>query len=107
MLTQKSAIEKVRRFAKEIDGIGVPLKRVVLFGSYSKNTQHKWSDIDVALVSDRFSGIGFFDSDLIGGIKIQKFFSIIQTRTYNTKDFTPDKDPFVEEILKTGIEIKA
>jgi len=105
MLTRKSAIEKVRRFAKEIDRIGVPLKRVVLFGSYSKNTQHKWSDIDVALVSDRFSGIGFFDSDLIGGIKIQRPFSIIQTRTYNTKDFNVAKDPFVEEILKTGIDI--
>jgi len=105
MLTRKSAIEKVRRFAKEINDIGVPLKRVVLFGSYSKNTQHQWSDIDVALVSDKFCGIGFFDSDLIGGIKIQKNFSIIQTRTYNTNDFTPDKDPFVEEIIRTGIEI--
>ncbi len=105
MLTQKSAIEKVRRFAKKISGLGVPLNRVVLFGSYSKNTQHKWSDIDVVLVSDSFSGIVFFDSDIIGGIKIQKPFSIIQTHTYNTKDFSPDKDPFVEEILKTGIEI--
>jgi len=105
MLTQKAAIEKVRRFANAIGGLGVPLTRVVLFGSYSKNTQNKWSDIDVALVSDKFSGIGFFDSDLIGGIKIQKPFSIIQTRTYNTNDFTPDKDPFVKEILKTGIEI--
>ena len=105
MLTRESAIGIVRRFAEEIAGIGVPLKKVILFGSYSKNTQNKWSDIDVALVSDKFCGIGFFDSDLIGGIKIQKPFSIIQTRTYNTKDFTPDKDPFVEEILNTGIEI--
>ena len=81
MLTQKSAIEKVRHFAKVIDEIGVPLKRVVLFSAYSKNTQNKWSDIDFALVSDKFCGIGFFDSDLIGDIKIQKTFSNIQKRT--------------------------
>ena len=105
MLTQKSAIERVKRFATEIVGLGIPLNRVILFGSYSKNSQNQWSDIDVALVSDKFSGIGFFDSDLIGGIKIQKSYSNIQTRTYNTRNFNPGKDTFVEEILKTGIEI--
>ena len=31
----------------------------------------------------------------------------ISSRTCNTKDFSADKDPFVEEILKTGIEIAA
>ena len=30
----------------------------------------------------------------------------IQPHTYNTKDFSPEKDPFVEETLKTGIEIE-
>jgi len=105
MLTQKSAIEKVRRFAKQVNDSGVHLDRVVLFGSYAKNKQHKWSDIDVAMVSDKFEGYGYYDIDLFGKILIQKPFFIIQPRTYNTRDFHPDKDPFVEEILRNGIEI--
>lgn len=106
MLTQKSAIEKVRLFAKQISESGIFLHRVVLFGSYAKNTQHKWSDIDVALVADNFKGSGYFDVALFGKTLIKKPFRSIQPKTYNTRDFSPSKDPFVEEILRTGIEIK-
>jgi predicted nucleotidyltransferase len=105
MLTQKSAIEKVRLFAKQVNKSGIPLKRVVLFGSYAKNTQNKWSDIDVALVADDFNGAGFFDIALFGKTLIKKPFRSIQPKTYNTRHFNPAKDPFVDEILQTGIEI--
>ncbi len=107
MLTQKSAIAKVQRFAKEIKKSGLQLRRIVLYGSYSRNEQHKWSDIDVTMVADNFRGFGFYDIELFGKTLIQKSFCNIQPRTYNTKDFTPERDPFVEEILRTGIEIAA
>jgi predicted nucleotidyltransferase len=106
MLTKRIAIKRVQDFADQIIASGLPLKRVVLFGSYSRNGQHSLSDIDVALISDRFSGIGFYDTKLFGKTLIKRPFWDIQPRTYNTKDFSPDKDAFVEEILKTGIEIK-
>ena len=44
-------------FAAEVNACGVNLKRVILFGSYASNTQKKYSDIDVALVADEFSGV--------------------------------------------------
>lgn len=94
MLTQKSAIAKVRRFAREIKDSGVDLRHVILYGSYAKNAQHKWSDIDVALVSDSFMGVGFYDIDQFAKIHIQKPFCIIQPKTYNTKDFLVGRDPF-------------
>ncbi len=106
MLTQKSVIEKVRAFARQVNESGVHLRRVVLFGSYAQNKQHKWSDIDVAMVADTFKGLGFYDIALFGKTLIKKPYRSIQPRTFNTKQFSPDKDPFVEEILKTGIEIK-
>lgn len=105
MLTQKTAINIVRQFAKQINDSGIHLQRVILFGSFSRNEQNKWSDIDVALVSDKFKGIGFYDIDLYGKTLIKKEFQDISPRTYKTKDFKPEKDPFVKEILKTGIEI--
>ena|ERR1019366_7310447 len=106
MLTQKSAIEKVRLFAKKVNESGITLQRVVLFGSYAKNTQRKWSDIDVALVSDNFNGAGFYDVALFGKTLIKKPFRSIQPKTYNTSQFNPAKDPFIEEILRTGIEVE-
>jgi len=107
MLTQKTVINKIKKLVKEISDSGLHLNRVILYGSYAKNTQHEWSDIDVAFVSDEFKNIGFEDVKLFVKQLVKYPTLCIQPRTYNTKDFTADKDPFVEEILKTGIEIKA
>ena len=73
--------------------------------SYAHNRQHKWSDIDVALVSDNFKGPGFYDVALFGKTLIKKPFRTIQPKTYNSKVFSKGNDPFIDEILLTGIEI--
>lgn len=107
MVTQKAAIiDKVKRFAGEVKASGLRLRKVVLFGSYAHGQPHRWSDIDVALVADEFTGIGFYDIAYFARINNKRPYINIETRTYNTKDFSPRKDPFVEEILKSGIEIK-
>src|SRR5271170_2956543 len=105
MLTQKSVIKHLTNLTAEIKQSGIHLKKVILYGSYSRNEQHKWSDIDVAFVADEFTGIGFEDVKLFVRSLVNRPTLDIQPRTYNTKDFDVDKDPFVEEILKTGIEI--
>jgi predicted nucleotidyltransferase len=92
-------------FAAQINLCGIDLKRVILYGSYANNTQTKYSDIDMALVADEFSGVPSEDVKLF--LKALRKHYMVQAQTYNTKDFTADKDPFVEEILRTGIEIKA
>jgi predicted nucleotidyltransferase len=107
MLTQKSVIKHIKELAGEIRLSGIHLRKVVLYGSYATNTQHKWSDIDIALVADEFKSIGFEDVKLFSSLLIKRPDLDIQPRTYNTRDFSPDKDPFVEEILKNGIEIMA
>ena len=105
MLTQRTVISKIKKLTAEIMQSGLPLKRVVLYGSYSRNEQHEWSDIDVAFVADEFINIGFEDVKLFVKQLIKYPNLNIQPRTYNTRDFTPERDPFVEEILRTGIEI--
>lgn len=105
MLTQKSVINHIRKFAEEVKDSGIHLQKIILFGSYAKNKQHQWSDIDVAMVADEFTGVGFNDIGLFSKIQIKYPYYLIQPRTYNTKDFLPQKDPFVKEITKSGIVI--
>jgi predicted nucleotidyltransferase len=105
MLAQKTVINKLKKITEEIKHSGIHLNRVVLFGSYAKNAQHKWSDIDVALVADEFISSGFEDVGLFAATLIKYPNLNISPRTYNTRDFSPERDPFVEIILKTGIEI--
>lgn len=105
MLTKRAAIKIVENFVKEVKASGVHVRRAVLFGSYAHGKPHKWSDIDVALVADEFKGLGYNDSRYYAIIKCKGYLDI-SLRTYNTKDFTPKVDPFVEVIMEKGIEIK-
>ena len=104
MLTQNAVIKTVRNYAKEINKRGVNLRKVILFGSFAKGTQHEWSDIDVALVADDFTGVGFLDTPRFSRINLQTPYIRIEAITYPT-DYFEESDPFIEEIKKTGIEI--
>lgn len=103
MATQQDAINMAKQFANQLHMSGLHIKRAVLFGSFSSNKQNPYSDIDLALVADEF--ISITPADVPKFSKILRKYYLIKPRTYNTNDFTPVKDPFVEEILKTGIEI--
>jgi predicted nucleotidyltransferase len=104
MLTQDAVITKVTNYAQEIRKEGIDLRKVILFGSFAKGTQHEWSDIDVALVADDFSGVGFLDLKRFAGVGIKDPYIGIEALTYPT-DYFNESDPFIEEIKKTGITI--
>ena len=103
MVNQQSAITTVESFIMDIKKLGLKIRKVILFGSYAKNKQQEYSDIDVAIVSDEFTGVGFEDIKLF--VKSLKNYILIQPKTYNTNYFEQG-DPFIEEIIRTGIEIK-
>ena len=104
MLTQDAVIETVRNYAHEIETRGLQLRTVILYGSFAKGTQHEWSDIDVALVSDEFTGFSFNDHKLLPYFGFKSPYTRIEAQTYPT-DYFQNSDPFIEEIKKTGIVI--
>jgi uncharacterized protein len=103
MVTQQDAIEISQRFLSELLAKGIDIKKAYLYGSYAKNQQREYSDIDIALVGDNFIGVGPEDIKLFIGTLID--FKMIHTKTYATEDFE-DADPFLEEIIRTGYELK-
>jgi hypothetical protein len=105
MLTQNAAIKIAEDYVREIEAYGVSLRTVILFGSFAKGTQHEWSDIDVALVADEFTGLGFIDKKRFPYIGIKQPYLRIESKTYPTEYFQAG-DPFIEEIKREGISIK-
>ena len=100
----KTALKKyINDYIVECDKLGVHFKKVILFGSYARNMPHKWSDIDLALVSDNFTGMVLDDIKKIALASVK--FVDIEPHTYNTAYFE-ESDPFIEEIKNTGKEIK-
>jgi len=93
----------VDSYAREIQAQGVHLRTVILYGSFAKGTQHQWSDIDVALVADEFEGLPT-DIHHFATIAVKKPYIRIEPNTYPTEYFRKS-DPFIEEIIKTGIKI--
>lgn len=53
-MVNKSIVKSVQKYLKYVKEQGIPVSYGVLFGSYAKNKAHKWSDIDVLVVSPRF-----------------------------------------------------
>ena len=51
--------KKIEEYIKELKKDKLPISRAILFGSYARNRQHKWSDIDLCIVSPKFKD--FFD----------------------------------------------
>ena len=81
---------------------GINIEKVLLFGSYARNEQKEYSDIDVALVSDDFTGFGILDIEKI--LPVLRNYTLIQPKTYTTRDFV-ESDPFLDEIKKGAVEI--
>ena len=104
-ITQLAAIELVKKFVKELQDKGLHLRKVYLFGSYARNEQRQYSDIDVALVADEFQSIAFLDLQYFADISIKRPYIMLELHTYNTAYFQ-EGDAFInEEIKPKGIVI--
>ncbi len=93
----------VDRYLEALRQNKIPIKRAILFGSCAKGNYHEWSDIDIALVSEIFGGNRIDDKDKIRMITLSVS-SEIEVIPFSPKDFDM-RNPFVKEILKTGIKL--
>ncbi len=103
-ITQQSALITAKFFVQAVQNQGVRLKKAILFGSHSSGKAHEWSDIDIALIADEFSGINVEDLKYFINVTIQKPFFAVETHTFNTQEFEKG-NAFTHEIEKTGIVI--
>lgn len=90
-------------FINELDKESISLESFYLFGSYAKDTHNEYSDIDIAVVSNDFTGVRYYDNIRLSKPAI-KSSDFIETHPFRPEDFTED-NPFVKEILETGIKI--
>ena len=99
-LTQQAAVNRVRQFVHDIQLRGISLSHVILFGSYARNEQRDYSDIDIALVSDSFEGLSILDVEPFRDIKMQSPYKILELHTFNTEEFERGENGFIDEEIK-------
>jgi uncharacterized protein len=98
--TQDSIIKVTNRYIEELGKNGINITEAILFGSHAKRTAQEDSDIDIALISDAFTGDRFEDRRKIVPLR-RKIDSRIEPIPFRPEDFD-DGGMFVEEIKKTG-----
>ena len=102
MADKDFAINITKSFIKDCNAAGLFFDKVFLFGSYANGNANDWSDVDLLLVSKRFTKNTFDNLKLF--LKINAKYPVIETHTYPT-DYFLSCDAFVEDVLKTSIEI--
>lgn len=97
-MDKAEVISKVKRYAEAVKKT-FPVRMVILFGSYAKNTNREYSDIDVAVVVDHN------DEDYLESR--QQLFKIGTDIDCRIEPVLIERDHkdlsgFFEEILRTG-----
>lgn len=93
----------IEQFLEELEKNNINIEQAILFGSYAQGTSTQWSDIDLAIISSDFEGDRFKDRNKIRRIKL-KISSDLEPVPFPPDEFTSD-DPFVKQIMSTGITI--
>lgn len=93
----------IDRYINELNQHNIPINEAVLFGSYAKGNYHEWSDIDIALVSEIFTGDWIENKDKIRKITLSVS-SQIEVIPFSLLEFN-FQNPLAKEIMTTGIKI--
>ncbi len=102
-ITEDSVIKIVKMYIEELEKNGIKISEAVIFGSHAKGVVHHESDIDIALISDAFTGDRFEDRRRIVPLR-RRIDSRIEPIPFRPEDFN-DGGMLVEEIKSTGKRI--
>ena len=101
--SKKAVIRDIQRYISELAKNGISVQRVMLFGSWAKGSAVEESDVDIALISNSFSGDRFQDRRKIVPFR-RKINNRLEPIPFNPQSFETG-GALVDEILRYGEEI--
>ena len=104
MVIKASVKNTIKKFCREVEKQGYPLKQVVLFGSYAKGAR-QFNDIDLALFSN------YFGKDRIAELmflnKIASQFNLpLDPIPFHLSDLQDRYSTLIAEVKKSGYTLK-
>lgn len=102
--TAASIIDTIRRYLRAVEEQGIHVEDAFLFGSFAKGTSRDESDIDIALISDAFSGNRFDDRRRIVPLR-RSIDGRIEPMPFRPEHFAEGGN-LVDEIKRDGIRIE-
>lgn len=94
----------IQKYAEALRAGGYPVEKIYLFGSQAKGTAHRDSDIDVAVISEKFNRNE--DKNWIFLSKAKMDVDLrIEPHGFTVEEFNNKEDPMVHEIRTTGVRV--
>ncbi len=103
ILKRDRVVDLVKIFTRKLLESGlIPVKEIYLFGSYAHGTPNEWSDIDIAIITDREFD---FEELIEVEARVRRLARKVDIRM-EPVIFTPtDRLGFMESEVKKGIRI--
>lgn len=102
--TREEALRCARALKKHLQKIGIPVERVLLFGSTLTGNTHAWSDIDVAVIHQPFHASHFEERTTIR--KARRSIDLrLETICFRPEDFSRPTFALAREVQRTGVEV--
>ncbi|KKU03362.1 MAG: hypothetical protein UX06_C0042G0003 [Candidatus Giovannonibacteria bacterium GW2011_GWA2_45_21] len=97
-------IEIVRKYKDQLTDLGIPVTKIIIFGSQVKGTPNKWSDLDVCVISPVFGVNRLSERVLL--TKISRDISDeIEPHPMSPADLNDKFSPLSNEIRAYGVEV--
>jgi predicted nucleotidyltransferase len=105
-MSRAEATKIVKKYSAKLKEANYPFSAIYLFGSQVQGRATKWSDIDVAVVSDKLKRDYDQGTFLLWDLRMDVD-TRIEPHGFTVSEFKDSANPLVHEIKTTGIKISA
>ena len=101
----KEEIKKtILQYPRNIENAGIPIEKMVVFGSYARGNAREDSDIDICVVSPKLGKDEMAEASKLNFLR-WKLDNRIEAHPVSSKDFKETATPLISEIKKYGVEV--
>lgn len=105
-MVKKTILTKLKRFKRLLEKEGLPIDKLLLYGSYARGTPRKDSDIDVCVISRAFGKSRLREGFYLRH-KAPEIDSRIEPIPFSLEDYRKNKiSPLLHQIRKEAVEVK-
>jgi len=104
--TRRQITTLIRRYIAVLEARGIPVERVILFGSYASGNPDEWSDIDIAVISPKFDTLSLLERYEQLGLANRNLHAPLDVVGFSSTQVTNcEPESFLAEILRTGVDV--
>lgn len=100
-MDKKTVTEKLTQFQKILESNGIKVSKLILYGSYAHGNAREDSDIDVVVISDDFTGKGYWERIDILSDAIYQIFEPIEAIAMTSQEWDSNQS-IITDFAKQG-----